>query len=102
MTGHLETIQFNIDTNGTSMQVRSEVVKPPNGQTKYGIHGLAASRNAAFLLIAYYARRVRLLLLSAILWSQAIKLRRDTYGNVLTYSFLLTYLTFLYHSHSTI
>lgn len=59
MSGHLEKIQFDIVTNG-SLHIRTELVKPPNGQTKYSVQGLAASRNSGLLLIAYYAKHVGL------------------------------------------
>lgn len=59
MSGHLEKVQLDIASNG-SLQIRSEMVKPPNGHSKYSVQGLAASRNSGFLLIAYYAKRVSL------------------------------------------
>lgn len=57
MTGHLERINFKIDPKG-ALDIETNTLKPPNGQSKYSIQGLVSSQNGAFLLIAYYARRV--------------------------------------------
>lgn len=65
MTGHLERVHIDIDPKG-ALGIKTDVMKPPNGQSKYGIQGLVASQNSAFLLIAYYARRVRVKCLNLI------------------------------------
>lgn len=68
MTGHLEKVYFDIDPKG-DIRIKKNVMKSPNGSSKYGIHGLVASQNGAFLLIAYYARRVSFVICTLALYA---------------------------------
>lgn len=54
--GYLECLRIKVNANIISIE--SEVMKQPNGHTKYALYGVATSINNAFLLGAYFAGRV--------------------------------------------
>lgn len=56
LSGHIECLRLKIDSN--TISVESEELKQPNGHSKYALYGVATSMNNAFLLGAYFARKV--------------------------------------------
>lgn len=62
LSGHMECIHIKIEKS-TTISIESEELKPPNGHTKYALYGMANSSNNAFLLCAYFAGRVSILVL---------------------------------------
>lgn len=57
LNGHLECLRLKI-TKATTISIESNELRPPNGHSKYALYGLTNSGNNAFLIAAYFARKV--------------------------------------------